>query len=253
MAEKTGIEWADSTWNPVVGCTRVNKGCEHCYAERLSGRLSGMGLSKYAGLTRADSGRWTGDVRLDERTLTGQLGRWKSGRRVFVCSMSDLFHEKVHKSWRVRVFEEMSRHRQHRYILLTKRFQRMAEFIYDVPYMEVFEEVWWGMTAFDQASYNTALGWLHQMPCNFRKWLSLEPLLGPIYARNNYLNVVRGVVVGGETGPGARRMHVEWVDQVYDQCAEAGVQFFFKRWSDGGVPAGESRCTYRGVLHQELF
>jgi protein gp37 len=216
MARKTTIEWTDMTWNPVTGCTKVSPGCKHCYAERMAHRLEAMGSPRYFdGFTLA----------LHEDLLELPL-RWKAPRRVFVNSMSDLFHPDVPLEFIRRVFDTMRRCSHHQFQVLTKRAERLA----DVgPRLEWSENIWMGVSVESQ-QYAFRSELLSHVPAHLR-FLSIEPLLDAV----PYLPLagIHWVIVGGESGPGARPMKSEWVEEVYWQCRASGVPFFFKQW--GGV------------------
>lgn len=216
MALKSLIEWTDATWNPVTGCTKISPGCKHCYAERLSERLRAMGNPRY---------RNGFDVTLHPDTLDIPL-RWKEPRLIFVNSMSDLFHEKVPYSFIARVFDTMCLASHHVFQILTKRASRLAELAPALPWPS---NVWMGVSVESQ-DYVWRVALLRQVPAAIR-FLSLEPLLGPITELN--LDGIHWVIVGGESGPNARPMHPEWARRVRDLCQSQHVPFFFKQW--GGV------------------
>ncbi len=232
MAIGSGIEWTDATWNPVAGCTPVSPGCLNCYAARMALRLETMGGAtgkKYRGTAkRSRNGRpvFTGQINLDPDAL--DLPRqWRKPRRIFVNSMSDLFHEGVNEEFVKRVFDVMRECPQHVFQVLTKRPERaleMSERLGDWP-----ANVWMG-TSVESAMYVHRILTLRKIPAKTR-FLSCEPLIGPI--RRLPLQGIHWVIVGGESGPGARPMPEEWVLQIKERCVEAGVAFFFKQW--GGV------------------
>lgn len=225
MSDQSRIEWTEATWNPVVGCSRVSAGCDHCYAIRMTGRLQAMGVTGYEGLV-AD-GDWTGEVRcLPERLDVPRY--WRKPRRIFVNSMSDLFHPGVPTSFIEQVWDMMASTPQHTYQVLTKRPARMAALFGDDSPREPLPNVWLGTSV--EAAYQTwRIGKLRDTVAAMR-FVSLEPLIGPIPALN--LDGIGWVIVGGESGPGARRMRVEWVQEIRDQCVAAGVPFFFKQWGE---------------------
>jgi protein gp37 len=227
MVSPSKIEWTDATWNPVAGCTVLSPGCTNCYAMRLAARLAAMGQDKYAGLTRKTGGRskWVGKVSLDEAALAAPK-KWKKGRLIFVNSMSDLFHEKVPLEFIQRVFLTMRDTPQHRYQILTKRAERLEEVAGRLVWPS---NVWMGVSVESQ-DYAWRIDHLRQTSAHI-KFLSVEPLLGPIPALN--LKNIHWVIVGGESGPGARPMDKSWVRDIRDQCKAAGVAFHFKQW--GGV------------------
>lgn len=216
MARRSMIEWTESTWNPVTGCSKVSPGCKFCYAERLAFRLQRMGLPQYANGF---------EVTLQESALELPLG-WKSTQRIFVNSMSDLFHEEVPPQFIARVFDVMTRASWHQFQVLTKRAERLAELAGSLPWPR---NVWMGVSV-ERADYVRRIDFLRGIGAAV-KFLSLEPLLGPL--SNLDLRGVDWVIVGGESGPGARPMLESWVIDIREQCTAAGVPFFFKQW--GGV------------------
>jgi protein gp37 len=216
MGANSAIEWTEATWNPVTGCTKISPGCAHCYAERMARRLKAMGHPNYArGF----------DVTLHEGALELPL-QWRKSQMIFVNSMSDLFHEDVPTEFILRVFEVMNRADKHVYQALTKRSERLLELN---PLLPWAENVWMGVTVENEA-YTSRIDDLRQTGA-MTKFLSLEPLLGPLPDLN--LDGIDWVIVGGESGPGARPMEISWVVDIRDQCQEASVPFFFKQW--GGV------------------
>ncbi len=233
MADKSPIEWTQATWNPVTGCTKVSPGCKHCYAERLAKRLQAMGVKKYANGFK---------VTLHEDALEIPL-RWKQPRIIFVNSMSDLFHEEVPLEFIRKVFAVMKQAHQHIFQVLTKRAERMAEL---APLLEWPPNVWMGVSVENQR-YTYRIDLLRQVPASVR-FLSLEPLLGPIPDLN--LDGIHWVIVGGESGPGARPMKKEWVLEIRDQCIRAGVPFFFKQW--GGVHKSRNGRILEGRTWDEM-
>lgn len=223
MAGGSRIEWTDATWNPVTGCTKVSSGCAHCYAERMAKRLQGMGQPNY---------RNGFALTLQEHMLDVPL-RWRQPKRIFVNSMSDLFHEDVPVAYIRRVFSVMRRATWHQYQILTKRAERLAEVGPPLPWAD---NIWMGVSI-ETDRYVGRLDSLRQCGAHV-KFLSLEPLLGALPCLD--LNGIDWVIVGGESGPGARAMKPEWVRDIRDQCRRAGVPFFFKQW--GGV---FKKCTGR--------
>jgi len=213
MAQLSSIEWTDSTWNPVTGCTKVSPGCKLCYAERMAKRLQGMGQPRY---------RNGFATTLQEDLLEVPLG-WAKPRRVFVNSMSDLFHEAVPETFIAQVFSVMERASQHVFQVLTKRADRLASLAPALPWPS---NVWMGVSV-ESADYTWRIARLRRVPAAVR-FLSVEPLLGPI--RRLPLQGIDWVIVGGESGPGARPMDLEWARSIRDRCLSAGVPFFFKQW-----------------------
>lgn len=338
MADRTGIEWTDATWNPVRGCSRVSAGCQHCYAERVAARFSGPG-QPYEGLIHPSTDGWNGKVRLVPEALQIPW-RWSRPRRIFVNSMSDLFHPEVPFEFIAAVFWIMSVTTRHTYQILTKRPERALEFfkwlavygdedarkhgefmmntsrfigrdpftdlewqmgdaIYDAAHQHPavkellwvpatdrsggydncgpawpLVNVWLGVSVEDQAAADERIPLLLQCPAAVR-WISAEPLLGPVNLRHlrgnpgppalpehTVFNAIHPtapwkldwVVAGGESGPGARPMHPDWARSLRDQCAAAGVPFMFKQWGewapefgDDGLPASEGRRGSHGA------
>jgi protein gp37 len=209
----TKIEWTEVTWNPVTGCSKVSPGCLNCYAERMANRLQAMGQHNY---------RDGFEVRTHEHMLKLPL-MWVKPRMVFVNSMGDLFHEKVSDAFIKRVFKVMSNTPQHTYQLLTKRADRLFTISSILPWPK---NVWMGVTVEDNDHLNRVER-LRKIPSVVR-FLSIEPLLGPLPDLD--LNGVDWVIVGGESGPGARPMQSDWVINIRDACIRESVPFFFKQW-----------------------
>ncbi len=216
MAQTSSIEWTQSTWNPVTGCTKISAGCAHCYAERMAKRLKAMGQPRYRNGFR---------VTLQPDALETPL-RWKRPRMIFVNSMSDLFHKDVPAGFIADCFAVMQEASQHIFQVLTKRPERAAEMAGDLPWPK---NIWMGTTV-ENANYTCRIQTLLRTPASVR-FLSLEPLLGPIPRLP--LRGIHWVIVGGESGPAARPMKSNWVLQIRDRCLERDVPFFFKQW--GGV------------------
>lgn len=213
MPSKSSIEWTDMTWNPVTGCTKISQGCKHCYAERMAKRLQHMGQARYSnGFS----------VTLHEDLLDEPM-KWTKPRVVFVNSMSDLFHEDV-PLWFIRkVFRSMEDNPQHVFQVLTKRSRRLRE---TVPLLPWPNNVWMGVSVEDQRVVDRVRD-LQEVPAAIR-FLSCEPLIGPL--PDLPLTGIHWVIVGGESGPGARRMDQEWVEDILAQCKHCDVPFFFKQW-----------------------
>ena len=207
------IEWTESTWNPLTGCTKISPGCKNCYAERMAKRLKAMGQPNYA------SGF---DLALHESALALPQS-WKKPQMIFVNSMSDLFHENVPEAFVQRVFQSMREASWHTFQVLTKRSQRLLELNEAIDWPE---NVWMGVSV-ENADYVSRIRDLAATDAAV-KFLSLEPLLGPIPKLP--LDGIDWVIVGGESGPHARPMRGEWVLQIRDQCRAARVPFFFKQW-----------------------
>jgi protein gp37 len=243
MATNTPIEWTEATWNPVAGCTVLSPGCTNCYAMRLAARLEAMGQPKYKGLTRKSGGRakWNGRVTLDEASLALPV-RWKVGRTIFVNSMSDLFHDRVPLEFIKRVFDTMTTTPQHTYQVLTKRAERLEEL---APHLPWAPHVWMGVSV-ESSDYEYRIDHLRRTGAAV-KFLSLEPLLGPLESLG--LDDIDWAIAGGESGPNARPMPVEWVRSIRDQCKAAKVAFHFKQW--GGVNKKRTGRTLDGRTWDE--
>jgi protein gp37 len=216
MAQASSIEWTESTWNPVTGCTKVSPGCAHCYAERMAKRLLAMGQDRYRNGFK---------VTLQPDALETPL-HWKRPRMIFVNSMSDLFHKDVPTEFISQCFAVMQEASQHTFQVLTKRPERAAELAPTLPWPT---NVWMG-TSVENADYVYRIHALTKIPAVVR-FLSLEPLLGPIPRLP--LTGIHWVIVGGESGPAARPIEQEWVLQIRNRCIDRNVPFFFKQW--GGV------------------
>jgi protein gp37 len=210
---KSSIEWTEVTWNPLTGCDKISPGCKNCYAERMARRLQAMGQRNYANGF---------DLTMHEHMLEVPL-RWKKPQMVFVNSMSDLFHEDVPVEFIQQVFDVMRRAVWHRFQVLTKRSFRLADLS---PLIDWPDNVWMGVSV-ERADYAFRIDHLRQTEAKVR-FLSLEPLLGPL--DDLALENIHWVIVGGESGPGARALSEEWVTSIRDQCLATGVPFFFKRW-----------------------
>jgi protein gp37 len=223
MAETT-IEWTDSTWNPVAGCTILTAGCTNCYAMRMAARLEAMGTAKYAGLTRKTGGRakWTGKIYLDRNALSVPA-TWAKPRRVFVNSMSDLFHADVPADFIADVWRVMADTPRHTYQILTKRPDRMVEI---VPGLAKLPNVWLG-TSVEDARVLHRLDELRRVPA-FVRFISFEPLIGSVAGAD--LSGIHWAIVGGESGPKSRYMDPHWVDEIERMCRRYGSAFFFKQW-----------------------
>ena len=213
MATKSAIEWTESTWNPLTGCTKISPGCKNCYAERMAKRLKAMGQEKYRNGFK---------LTLHPESLDEPL-RWKKPQMIFVNSMSDLFHKDVPVEFIRQVFGVMRQAHWHTFQVLTKRAERLLELDAQIDWPE---NVWMGVSVENQ-DYAFRIDLLRQTHARV-KFLSLEPLLGPLPALR--LKGIDWVIVGGESGPKARSIKREWVTEIRDQCLYAGVPFFFKQW-----------------------
>lgn len=271
MGAKTGIEWTDATWNPILGCSRVSEGCRNCYAEGIAGRFGQGKQTVYSGLTQIVNGRpvWTGQIK-ETRQLLEPLS-WKQPKRVFVNSMSDLFHENVTDEMRDRIFAVMALCPQHTFQVLTKRPVALWDYLFLInssfreamigkealkihhartgePVLEwsglPMPNVLLGFSAENQETFDARWKVMGRLAtgrpeAQFSTFASLEPLLGPIDMGRGRLP--GWVIVGGESGPHARPMHPDWARSLRDQCQAASVPFFFKQWGewaevDGGAP-----------------
>ncbi len=223
MGRTTEIEWCDSTWNPLRGCTRVSEGCRHCYAERMAARFSDVGQWAH-GFAQRSPPRWTGRVEV----IDAQLGiprRWKQPRRIFVNSISDTFHERLADAAIDRVFGVMLAAPWHTYLVLTKRPERAAAYYQARPALHDLPQLWLG-TSVESAAVAHRIDTLRAIPAAVR-FLSLEPLIGELGAID--LSGIHWVIVGGESGPGARPMHPDWARSLRDQAKAQGVAFFMKQ------------------------
>ncbi|MCE5199820.1 MAG: phage Gp37/Gp68 family protein [Armatimonadota bacterium] len=216
MGTNTAIEWTESTWNPVTGCTKISAGCKNCYAEKMAKRLQAMGQANYRnGFT----------LTIHEHALETPL-TWRKPQSIFVNSMSDLFHEGIPTEFISRVFDIMRLAHWHRFQILTKRSERLRELN---SVLEWMPNIWMGVTV-EAQDYVYRIDDLRSTAASV-KFLSIEPLLGPITKLD--LTGIDWVICGGESGPGARPMEEAWVLDIRDHCLAAGVPFFFKQW--GGV------------------
>jgi len=230
MAQRSKIEWTESTWNPVTGCTKISAGCLNCYAERMAKRLKAIGNDNYK-----NGFQVTLHPDILERPLS-----WKTPQTIFVNSMSDLFHEDIPEDFIVSIFDIMKRASWHRFQILTKRSQRLMEMSARLNWPD---NVWMGVTV-ERNDYTFRIDHLRQTHAAI-KFLSLEPLLSGIPDMN--LTDIDWVIAGGESGPNARPVSVEWVRDIRNQCIAANVPFFFKQW--GGVNKKKSgrlldNCTW---------
>lgn len=226
----TEIEWTDSTWNPVAGCSIVSAGCTNCYAMNMARRLASMEMSKYKGLTRTSGGKaiWTGKVRLDQGSLSIPY-KWKKPRKIFVNSMSDLFHDAVSLDFIRAVWKVMKETPQHHYQILTKRPERMA-LIVSLEIGEILPNVWLG-TSVEAADVAYRIEHLCHTPAAIR-FVSFEPLIRSVGRVN--LSGIDWAIVGGESGPRSRPVKEEWIDEIFDQCSITDTAFFFKQWGSWG-------------------
>jgi protein gp37 len=232
MATKSSIEWTESTWNPLTGCTKVSPGCRNCYAERMALRLKAMGQPNYKnGFS----------LTLHPHTINLPF-QWKSPQMIFVNSMSDLFHPEVPEYYISLVFEAMRKASWHTFQVLTKRSERMLEL---GPSLSWPDNIWMGVSV-ENNQYRYRINHLRETEATI-KFLSLEPLLGPL--PNLDFTCINWVIVGGESGPHARPMNSSWVLDIRDQCQNAGVPFFFKQW--GGIRKKQAGRLLEGRIWDE--
>jgi protein gp37 len=224
MANSSPIEWTEATWNPVAGCTILSPGCTNCYAMRMAHRLELMGQSKYSGTTRKSGGRakWNGRIKLDWNALSIPA-TWKTGRLIFVNSMSDLFHDDVPLEFVRAAFQVMRATPQHTYQILTKRAERLEELS---PSLEWAANIWMGVSV-ENSDYLFRVDHLRRVPAAVR-FLSLEPLLGSLTGLR--LDGIHWAIAGGESGPNARPVAPEWIREIRDMCLRQRVAFHFKQW-----------------------
>ncbi len=230
---KSKIEWTQNTWNPVTGCNKISEGCKHCYAETMSRRLKAMGVEKYKNDFK---------VTLHEDSLEAPL-KWKKPRTVFVNSMSDLFHKDVPLEFIQKVFEVMGKASQHKFQVLTKRAERLEELS---PLLNWYPNIWMGVSVENQENtYRIE----HLLNTGAKiKFLSVEPLIGKIFSLQ--LDGINWVIVGGESGFGARTMKEDWVLTIRDLCIKKKVPFFFKQW--GGVNKKKNGRILENKTYNEM-
>lgn len=233
MAQSSPIEWTESTWNPVTGCTKISPGCKNCYAKRMAERLRLMGQPNYVNGF---------DLTLQPQALELPL-RWKKPQRIFVNSMSDLFHDDVPLEYIQRVFAVMTRAHWHQFQVLTKRAERLKALSVSLHWST---NIWMGVSV-ENAQYTSRIDCLRQTGAVV-KFLSIEPLIGPVGKVD--LSGIHWVIVGGESGPGARPMEREWVVDVRRQCRAAQIPFFFKQW--GGVNKKKTGRVLDGRTYDEM-
>jgi protein gp37 len=233
MAEKSTIEWTNSTWNPVTGCDKVSAGCAHCYAERFAERFRGVPGHPFK--QGFDLKIWPDRIELPLS--------WKTPKTIFVNSMSDLFHKDVPLKFIQQVFNVMNRAHWHTFQILTKRAERLEELGPKLPWAP---NIWMGVSV-ESASFTYRIDHLRKTKAHI-KFLSLEPLLGPLPDLN--LKEIDWAIVGGESGPGARPMDGSWVIEIKKQCIKAKVPFFFKQW--GGVWKKKNGRTLQGRTWNQM-
>ncbi|OGU83099.1 MAG: hypothetical protein A2254_08625 [Ignavibacteria bacterium RIFOXYA2_FULL_35_9] len=233
MAKNSSIEWTESTWNPITGCTKVSPGCKFCYAERMAKRLKAMGSANYENGFK---------LTLHEHVLELPL-TWKKPQTIFVNSMSDLFHKNVPLEFIQKMFDVMNKAYWHKFQILTKRSERLFEFD---PMLSWTDNIWMGVSVENQ-NYTYRIDHLRYTNAKV-KFISIEPLIGPIQHLD--LSNINWIIVGGESGPGARPMKEEWVVSIRDECKRAKVPFFFKQW--GGVNKKKNGRVLKGRTWEEM-
>jgi protein gp37 len=230
---QSSIEWTEMTWNPVTGCTKISAGCKYCYAEIMAKRLQAMGIEKYKDAFK---------IRIHKDALSIPY-TWKKQKVVFVNSMSDLFHQQVNLSFIKKVFKVMNENPQHTFQILTKRAERLLEVHQDLKWTH---NIWMGVSIEDQRVIHR-LDFLRKTNAR-TKFLSCEPLLGPLHNMN--LTNIDWVIVGGESGRKARPMNPDWALDIMDQCQIAEVAFFFKQW--GGTNKKKAGRLLNGRTYDEM-
>jgi protein gp37 len=238
MSDRSAIEWTDATWNPVRGCTKISPGCKHCYAETFAERFRGVPGHAY-------------ERGFDLRTVPGKLTeplRWSTPRTIFVNSMSDLFHKDVPDDYILRVAQVMQTANWHTYQVLTKRSDRLRDLLQTkLAEMSKEKHIWWGVSVENKKHGLPRIDHLRSSPAAVR-FLSIEPLLEDLGKVN--LKGINWVIVGGESGHGARPMQKSWVISLRDQCLKAEVPFFFKQW--GGCRKSETGRELDGLTYDEM-
>ena len=233
MGIDSKIEWTESTWNPVTGCTKIRTGCENCYAERMAKRLQAMGQPNYRNGFKLTCHQHVLDLPL----------HWKKPQMIFVNSMGDLFHKQVPKEFVLKVFATMNKASQHTFQILTKRAEHLEELSSLLPWSE---NIWMGVTV-ENSDCKERINSLRRTGA-YVKFLSLEPLLGDVGVLN--LEAIDWVIVGGESGPKARPIKASWVRNIQEQCKEQNVSFFFKQW--GGINKKKNGRLLDGQTWNEM-
>ena len=269
MSGKTNIEWTDYSWNPIVGCSKCSPVCLNCYAERMACRLAHMNIRAYQDVTEGDEDnwfrRWNGKTEFRPEELKKPL-RWKKPRRIFVCSMGDLFHETADFKNILSVFSIMERCRQHTFVVLTKRPQRMLDFCgnYGIGSGNVWpSNIWAGVTTENQKMADERIPLLLRVPAPIH-FISVEPMLSGVNIQRYFrghktgadipqgwfrLHGIDWTICGSETGPGARPMAIEWAKSLRDQCVSAKVPFFFKKMI---LASGQKEHTLNGQTWEQF-
>jgi protein gp37 len=233
MSKNSLIEWTEATWNPVTGCSKVSLGCKFCYAERFAKRLQQMGNKRYK----------NGFKITLHHDLIEQPKRWRKPSIVFVNSMSDLFHEKIPIQFIQQVFKTMNECYWHQFQILTKRSERLVKISSSLNWTK---NIWIGVSIENQ-NYVSRIHDLKKVPAKIR-FVSLEPLLGPIREIN--LNNIQWVIAGGESGPNARSMKPEWVEEILEKCEKNNIPFFFKQW--GGIQKWKNGRKFNGKIYDNM-
>ena len=233
MGIDSKIEWTESTWNPVTGCTKISNGCKNCYAERMAKRLQAMGQPNYRKGFKLTCHQHVLDLPL----------HWKKPQMIFVNSMSDLFHKQVPKDFILKIFDTMNKASRHTFQILTKRATHLEDLSSSLPWSE---NIWMGVTV-ENSDYKERINSLRRTGA-YIKFLSLEPLLGDVGVLN--LEGIDWVIVGGESGPKARPIKARWVHDIQEQCKEQNVSFFFKQW--GGINKKKNGRLLDGQTWDEL-
>jgi protein gp37 len=233
MSTKSKIEWTESTWNPVTGCTKISSGCKNCYAERMAKRLRAMGQPNYINGFQ---------VTTHEKALDRPL-KWKKPQTIFVNSMSDLFHKSVPSEFIHKVFDIMNKAHWHRFQVLTKRPERLLKLNKKLNWTP---NIWMGVTV-ENSDCKTRIDYLRETDAEV-KFLSMEPLLGPVQDMNLY--GIDWVIAGGESGPRSRPILEDWVVDIRNQCQTAHISFFFKQW--GGVQKKKTGSLLEGRSWKEM-
>lgn len=224
------IEWTDATWNPVAGCSVLSAGCTNCYAMTMARRLEAMGVEKYQGLTRKSGKRtvWNGVIKEDYKSLTIPL-EWKKPKKIFVNSMSDMFHEAVSDQFIFKIWEVMAKTPHHNYQILTKRPERMRDLI-SKEIKTIYPNIWLG-TSVENDTVVNRIEILRDVPAKIR-FISFEPLIGSV--GNVDLSNINWAIVGGESGHNARPIKEEWINEIFENCEKYDTEFFFKQWGSWG-------------------
>lgn len=233
MAEKSKIEWTESTWNPVTGCTQISEGCQNCYAKRMAERLHSMGQEKYKNAFKLTT----------HPTCLNEPLKWKKPQIIFVCSMSDLFHKSVPDEFIMQVFEVMNKASWHTFQVLTKRSKRLKEI---APKLNWTKNIWLGVTV-ENDNHKDRIKDLVKTPAII-KYLSVEPMLSEV--KQIPLSGIDWVIVGGESGPGARPIQEEWILPIRDKCSAMNIPFFFKQW--GGTNKKQAGSLLQGKHWKQM-